>query len=219
MAGVADVLPTAEQVARLRTDRTNRHLQPLLAFAKLILGNSNPDLGRSAQGNRNVYAVVWDMNVLFEEYVGHIARIALGRTGLAVDLQASVYLAKEMHGKRNVFLLTPDILVRSGRAPWAVIDTKWKILDPHEHNLGVSSSDIYQVLAYAHRYETDLAVLLYPHRGALGQAGIQKEFLIQGSRADSVCVQVCTVDLSSFESIAEQLERAFLPGWRERRVM
>ncbi len=220
MAGVADGLPTPEQLARLRTDRTNQHLRPLLALAKLILGNCNPDLGRSAQGNRNVYAVVWDMNVLFEEYVGRMATSALGRAGCGVDLQdrASTYLAKEMKSNRNAFLLTPDILVRHAGQPWAVIDTKWKVLDHREHNLGVSSADVYQVLAYAHRYKTDLAVLVYPHRGALGQAGVQKEFLIHGGRSDAVCVRVATVDLASLASVSEQLERGVLLGWREAQV-
>ena len=99
-----------------------------------------------------------------------------------------------------------------------MIDTKWKTLDHREHNLGISSADVYQVLAYAHRYQTDLAVLVYPHRGALGQAGVQKEFLIQGGHADSVCVRVVTVDLACLASVAEQLERGVLVGWRETRV-
>lgn len=220
MAGVADRLQTPEQLARLRTNRTNQHLRPLLALAKLILGNCNPDLGRSAQGNRNVYAVVWNMNVLFEEYVGRMATSALGRTGFGISLQegASAYLAKEMKSNRSAFLLTPDILVRQGGTPWAVIDTKWKVLDHREHNFGISSADVYQVLAYAHRYQTDLAVLVYPHRGALGRAGVQKEFLIQGGHADTVCVRVVTVDLACLASVAAQLERGVLVGWRETRV-
>jgi len=216
MAGVADLLPTPERVARLRTDRTNQHLRPLLALAKLILGNCNPDLGRSAQGNRNVYAVVWDMNVLFEEYVGRVAATALGRTGFGVQLQecASAYLAKEANSSRNAFLLKPDILVRRGETPWAVVDTKWKVLDHREQTLGISGEDVYQVLAYTHRYNTDLAVLVYPHRGALGQPGVQKEFLVKGGSGGAVCVRVLTVDLSRLACVASQLERGVLQDWR-----
>ncbi len=220
MAGVVDVLPAPEQVKRLRTDRTNQHLRPLLALAKLILGNCNPDLGRAAQGNRNVYAVVWDMNVLFEEYVGRLATRVLSAKGFAVDLQdrGSLYLAKEANGNQNAFLLKPDIVVREGTKPWAVIDTKWKVLDPQKANLGVSEADVYQVLAYAHRYETDLAVLVFPHRGALGPAGVQKEFLIHGGRGNPVRVRVSTLDLARLESVAGQLERGLIPEWREVRA-
>ena len=214
MAGVADVLPTAEQLKRARTDRTNTHLRPLLALAKLILGNCNPDLGRSAQGNPNVYAVVWDMNVLFEEYVGRLTRRVLAEHDFAVDLQegGSVYLAKEAKSGRDAFLLKPDILVRQGTKTWAVIDTKWKILDPQRGNLGVSEADVYQVVAYAHRYEADLAVLVFPHRGSLGLAGVQKEFLIHGGRGN-IRVRVFTLDLASLEGVPGQLERGLVPDW------
>ncbi len=214
MDGVSDACPTAEQVQRLRTDRMNRHMEPLLVLAKLVLGNRNPDLGRSAQGNRNTYALVWDMNVLFEEYVGRITQQVLGARGLTVNLQAeaSAYLAQEATTKRKAFLLKPDILVRLNRKAVIVADTKWKRLDPLPSNLGVSEADIYQVLAYAHRYETDRAVLVYPHHPALGRPGIKREFLIERAGLQAIQVRVVTLDLSSLESVAGQLEQGLLEG-------
>ncbi len=197
MDGVSDACPTAEQVIRLRTDRMNRFLEPLLVLAKLILGNRNPDLGRSAQGNRNTYALVWDMNVLFEEYVGRLTQEVLRPKGLRVDLQAgaSAYLAQEATTKQNAFLLKPDILVLLNRKALVVADTKWKRLDPHQANLGVSEADVYQVLAYAHRFETNRAVLVYPHHPALGAPGIKREFLIQRASLQPVRVRIATLDL------------------------
>jgi 5-methylcytosine-specific restriction enzyme subunit McrC len=209
MDGVSDACPTTEQVARLRTDRMNRHMEPLLVLAKLILGNKNPDLGRSAQGDHNTYALVWDMNVLFEEYVGRLTRKVLAPKGLEVDLQGwdPTYLAHETTTKRNVFLLRPDILVRADRKILVVADTKWKRLDPNQGNLGVSESDVYQVLAYAHRYETDRAVLVYPHHSALRMPGLQREFLIRGASPHEVRVRIATLDLANLESVPKQLEQ------------
>lgn len=137
-----------------------------------------------------------------------------------MDLQerASAYLAKEMKSSRNAFLLMPDILVRQAEKPWAVIDTKWKVLDHREHNLGISSADVYQVLAYTYRYKTDLAVLVYPHRGALGQPGVQRDFLVQGASAGAVCIRVLTVDLASLPGVAAQLQQGVLLGWRDTRA-
>jgi 5-methylcytosine-specific restriction enzyme subunit McrC len=214
MDGVSEACPTAEQLVRLRTDRMNRSMEPLLVLAKLILGNRNPDLGRSAQGNRGTYAVVWDMNVLFEEYVGRLTRTALGAKGFRVDLQAgaSAYLAQEATTKQKAFLLKPDILVRLDRRTLVVADTKWKRLDPHQANLGVSEADVYQVLAYAHRYETDRAVLVYPHHPALGMPGIKREFLVQGARLQPVRVRIATLDLANLESVPKQLEQELLTG-------
>ncbi len=37
---------------------------------------------------------------------------------------------------------------------------------------------MYQVLAYAHRDATQSAVLIYPHRAAVGRPGLQRGFVI-----------------------------------------
>ncbi len=211
---VSDTRPSPEQVARIRTNRMNRYLEPLLVLAKLILGNRNPDLGRSAMGNRNTYALLWDMNVLFEEYVGRLTREVMGPKGFRVELQegASSYLAHESTTNKRAFLLKPDILVRQGRKPSVVADTKWKRLDSHQGNLGVSEADVYQVLAYAYRYETNWAVLIYPHHSALGSPGLQRKFLIHGSSLQQVEVRVTTVNLSRLETVPGQLEQGL---WNE----
>lgn len=214
MDGVSNDCPPVDQRERLRTDRTNRHLQPLLVLAKLILGNRNPDLGRSADGDRDTYSLVWDMNVLFEEYVGRLALEVLEPMGFEVALQeASTYLAQELMTRRNAFLLKPDILVRLGREPWIVADTKWKRLDAHRANLGVSEADVYQVLAYAHRFKTDRAVLLYPHHPAVGLPGIQKEFLIQSTGPRHVRLRVVTLDLARLDEVPEQLVHGLTGGF------
>jgi 5-methylcytosine-specific restriction enzyme subunit McrC len=207
MDGVTDVCPSADTRLRLRTDRMNRHLEPLLVLAKLILGNRNPDLGRSADGDRNTYALVWDMNVLFEEYVGRLAQEVLQPKGFQVVLQkgASTYLAQEAASGRKAFLLKPDILLRLERKPWLVADTKWKRLDSRQANLSVSEADIYQMLAYAHHFGVDQAVLLYPHHPALGLPGLQREFLIQGTAPQPVRVRIVTLDLARLENVSEQL--------------
>ena len=205
---VTDACPPREVVARLRTDRMNRRLEPLLVLAKLLLGNRNPDLGRSAQGTRGTYALVWDMNVLFEEYVGRVCQQALEPKGFLVDLQkgGSAHLAEETTTGKKAFLLKPDILLRRGRTPCLVADTKWKRLDPRREYLGVSEADVYQVLAYAHRYATGDAILVYPHHAGVGVPGLQREFLIHGTGTPQVRLRVITLDLSRLESVPRQLE-------------
>lgn len=214
MSGVSESCPPADQRARLRTDRMNHHLGPLLVLARLILGNHNPDLGRSADGNRDTYALVWDMNRLFEEYVGRLAQELLQPQGFRVVLQEGgpTYLAQEASTKQNAFLLKPDILVRREGRTWLVADTKWKRLESRQANLGVSETDVYQVLAYAHRYETDRAVLVYPHHPALGPPGLKREFLIRSAGPQQVRVRIVTVDLARLERLPEQLEEGLTGG-------
>ncbi len=43
---------------------------------------------------------------------------------------------------------------------------------------GVRREAVYQVLAYAHRDATQSAVLIYPHRAAVGRPGLQRGFVI-----------------------------------------
>ena len=107
MASVSAACPSPEQLRRLHTDRMNRHLESLLSLAKLILGSRNPDFGRTSRPTRTTFALIWDMNVLFEEYVGRVAAEVLGARGCDVDLQenASSYLAREvLHRQGNAFL-------------------------------------------------------------------------------------------------------------------
>jgi len=192
---------------RLHTDRLNRHMEPLLSLAKLILGNRSPDLGGETGGTHRTYALVWDMNVLFEEYVGRITRECLADRSLRVDLQggASAYLAVEANVQQNAFLLRPDVLVRRGRTALVVADTKWKRLDSKAANLGVSSADIYQMLAYARRYRVQDAVLIYPHHPALGPPGVAREFVTREASDHRVRVRVLTLDLAALASVPRQL--------------
>ena len=208
MADIGSERPSPAEVLRLRTDRMSRHLQPLLTLAKLILGNRNPDLGRSAEGNRDTFALVWDMNVLFEEYVGRVCQQVLRPKGLDVGLHESdAYLARDVERGRYAFLLRPDVMVLRGRTPCVVMDTKWKRLSAKRADLGVSNTDVYQVLTYSQRFQTPMAVLVYPHHPAVGVPGIQREFEIQGAGPAHVRVRVVTLDLGRLDSVRGQVEQ------------
>ena len=126
-----------------------------------------------------------------------------------MDLQArgSLHLGEETTTMQKAFLLKPDILLRVGRKPCVVADTKWKRLNSRDAHLGVSESDVYQVLAYAHRYATDTAVLVYPHHPGLGVPGLKREFVIHGASVPQVRLRVVTVDLAKLQGVPGQLAR------------
>ncbi len=150
--------------------------------------------------------------------MGRVCQDVLEPKGLHVDLQGdgSLHLAEEAQTRRRTFLLKPDILVRKGRSPLVVADTKWKRLDPRKADLGVSGEDVYQVLAYAHRYATASAVLIYPHHAAVERPGIQRDFVIQGAGASPVVVRVMTVDLARLERVAGEVGEAVGAGCGDR---
>ncbi len=117
-------------------------------------------------------------------------------------------LAEEAETKRRAFLLKPDILVRKGRSPRVVADTKWKRLDPRSADLGVSGEDVYQVLAYAHRYATDTAVLIYPRHATVGRPGLQRDFAVQAGGGSRVVVRIATLDFARLERVAGEVGAA-----------
>ncbi len=181
--GVSDSCPSREVVRRLRTDRMSRRLEPLLALAKLILGGPEP-------GPRP--RIHWRPKHL-RRRLGH-ERPLRGVRG--ARLPGSVRAEGPRRGppgdrlratsprrpprKRKAFVLKPDILVREGRAPVAVADTKWKRLDPTRQTSGVSGAGRVPGARVRAPYATDSAVLVYPHHPALGPPGPQLEFLTHG---------------------------------------
>jgi len=137
--------------------------QPLLPWIKLILDKLTPIFGLGAHQG---ISLLFPMETLFEDYV----TICLTRKtdlGYVLRPQArSEYLVK--HRDRNWFNLRPDLLVMDKGEPFAVLDTKWKLLDSRDDTsdkkYGLSQADFYQMFAYGERYlngKGNLA-LIYP---------------------------------------------------------
>jgi 5-methylcytosine-specific restriction enzyme subunit McrC len=96
------------------------------------------------------------MNVLFEAYVGHYLRkhcsspVSLQDKGHHLACQNST-------GK---FALKPDIVIDGGKT---IADTKWKLLSEDKSYKGVAQSDVYQMYAYATKYQQCKQIfLIYP---------------------------------------------------------
>jgi 5-methylcytosine-specific restriction enzyme subunit McrC len=205
MSAVADIRPSPETIARVRTDRMSRELEPLLNLARLILEDRTPDQRVTAHSRSTTYALAWDMNVLFEEYVGRVTARSLKPLGLDVTLQeSSCHLAFALLPERPAFLLQPDIVVRARGRVVTVADTKWKRLDAKAAHFGISHADIYQLLAYANRYEVDRAFLIYPHHPALGLPGVKCTFRV----GDALNIVVLSLDLAYLEGVGPALMSA-----------
>lgn len=176
-------------------DRTNRAWLDLFAMAQLFLRNR---FQTTSTGSGQGTALLFEMNKLFEEYVGRLVSRALAGTEYRVSLQGGrEYCLTAQDDGRRVFQTKPDILIWRGGAIVHVIDTKWKrissrIDDPKQ---GVSQSDIYQMMAYAHLYRAPRLTLLYPHHGQLSRgAGIQGQFWITDR---ATALETASIDVST----------------------
>lgn len=203
-ADISDVQPSALRWEAITIDRMTRHWDDLRRFAQLLLGNR---FQSTASGAEAGYALLFEMNKLFEEFVGRSLTSALSQR---VTLQYRAGHALHGHDGKRYFATIPDIAIHSdlGGLDW-VVDTKWKRLTGpiDDRRLGVAQSDVYQLMAYAQVHACPRVMLLYPHHAGMGQgAGKVADFHITGSDAQ---LTVATVDLSDVCSVPVQLKSLF----------
>lgn len=196
-----DVSTVSASVLRWDTivpDRSNARWQGLVRLAKLILGDR---FQNSAHGGADGFALLFDMNVLFERYVEKL----LGRLAPAYGwrLTAQGGARRCLHPEDEsdaLFSTSPDIQLARGGKVGAVLDTKWKRLadQSRDRKMDISQDDIYQLMAYAQLYECEQLVLLYPHHGGLiSPLPIHHRI---ARRHGSVRLTIATVDVTRNEA-------------------
>lgn len=166
-ADISDVAPAQLNWDAVKLDRTNRRWEELVNLARLLLSDR---FQTSTSGKSSGFALLFDMNVLFEGYIGQLIRKALVGSGLRASLQGGrLYCLTDEETGRQVFQTKPDVLIRSGGEVVQIIDTKWKRISSRfdDPKRGVSQSDVYQMMAYGQLYGAPRLVLFYPHHNGL----------------------------------------------------
>lgn len=206
---VDDVQPAKIRWELATTNRLSEKYKPLLALARLFIEGKSPDV---VTGSGEGFALLFDMNVLFERYIGVIARRVFGAQGLTVGLQGPKRHLAQYDNGHPVFELRPDVVVTNGGEMAFVIDTKWKRLKEEAHREGIATSDIYQMYAYAKRYAAPDVLLLYPHHPELGKWKPKRAaYLLNGlDESDATLarrISVSTVDLRDLGQVPSQLKQ------------
>ena len=208
-ADIREVAPGALRWDRIVLDRTSTRWRELVEMAKLILDDRHQQTTAGPSGG---YALLFEMNVLFEKYVGRLlARALANRTGFSVNTPArgaSGNLHCLYHEKTGRFETCPDLIVKQGGKIVCILDTKWKrITDPDDSKRkrikdlddfkqGVDQADVYQLMAYGQLYKCDNVVLVYPHHGKLQwEPGRLREYSI-AEREASKKLFVETLDIT-----------------------
>ncbi len=172
----------------IKPDRRIARFDSLLTLAKWFVRGQVPD----RPGGAATYSLLFDMNVIFESYIGCLLRRACSPP-YRVRLQVTGRSLVLRDGKRK-FLLRPDAAVRRGRQIAILIDTKWKLLDPAKLHEGVRQSDMYQAYAYAREFDCPCVILLYPRCGALGLR--VADYRLQSCDDSSPRIEIKTVDIT-----------------------
>ncbi len=192
-ADVAEVTSSALRWDRITLDRTNRRWHDLVSLARLFLSDRHQ---QTSAGVIDGHALLFEMNVLFEQYVARILSHALAGTGLRVSAQGG-HRDCLYEGDTGRFRTRPDLIVRQGERIALIIDTKWKRMTPRidDPKQGVSQADVYQLMAYAQLYNCPNVMLLYPHHGDLPPHPILRRYSIAARGADENLF-VATLDLT-----------------------
>ncbi|MFA5988834.1 MAG: restriction endonuclease [Sphingomonas sp.] len=201
-ADIADVPVAALRWDEVTLDRTNVRWRELLNLARLLLGDR---FQTTSAGGSDGFSLLFEMNILFEEYVARMLRRALADTDLRVVSQGGRLYCLETDERRGLFQTRPDILIKRDSDVVQIIDTKWKriaarIDDPKQ---GVSQADVYQMMAYGRLYGCSKLTLLYPHHREAGcDEGVIGDYAINGSEDR---LELFAIDVARGEDMAARL--------------
>ena len=162
--GARPRLPTEHELSRVRYTPITKPFERAAQLSHRIA--SRLGYGVSAEDGRDEGLLI-DVAELWELFVLNCLRRALPPTlELEHGTQAdhSDYFMRSLDGSKEIGKLKPDLLIRSGDAVFAVLDTKYKRLqDSPERPRGIEPGDLYQIAAYSLRYRPSWgAALVYP---------------------------------------------------------
>lgn len=155
LADVSNENISANELGKIKFNRLNSRFEFSFLMAKMFISKKSLD----GVGVNLNFVILWEMNRLFEDFIAAAIRKKC-REEKEIILQAG--------GRKLANInLRPDILVKNAGKNLKIIDTKYKI--PFENdNLKMSVADIYQMFAYAKKFNVGEVVLLYPESSAGG---------------------------------------------------
>ena len=168
--------------AKLVITRQVKHYEQTLLWCKIfLLGNSftphkGDDLG---------FALLFDMNALFESYVGDFIKKKFSGTILQHSEKHLVEYPKS-------FKLRPDIFLKGK----FIADTKWKIISSSND---ISQADLYQLYAYGKKHECNKLHLIYPKIDDIRQKTMNFRY------DDKMLLEILYFDLEKDENNANLL--------------
>lgn len=167
-SGVGRIWPTERHFQLAFRDRAATPHREILEMTRLLLLNFHPDL---RAGKHHLLALLFDMNLLFEEYVFRQLRNLPAR----VDRQQ-----RRSFWKRRT--IRPDIVLEIEGSRF-VLDTKWQIL----HHSKPSMEALKQLYIYLQYFDARHGILLYPRVNELDNSGPAPFHPVEAGRERYFC--------------------------------
>lgn len=172
--------------------RANHEYETIMNWSKVFLYNKS---FTTFSGTSTARALLFPMEKVFESYVASELKKGSKSEDWDISTQDRGFYLFESPEK---FALRPDIVVQHNLGDVIVIDTKWKMLEDDERkNYGISQSDMYQMYAYAKKYDSRKVFVIYPLNTEVEsyeQQGI--EFISEGILFKIIFFDLVNVDSS-----------------------
>jgi len=141
--GIGEIRNLSE-LKKIHIDRSKKYYENVIEMCKVFLDNKS---FTPYKGEMVSFAILFDMNKLFESFVGYWFKKYCDK----VKLQHKKYYLFDVDKRYG---LIPDIVFEN-----KIFDTKWKIISSFDDILG---SDFYQMFAYAKKYNSKEVSLIFP---------------------------------------------------------
>ena len=169
--------------AKLVTNRQVKHYEQTLLWCKIFLLNNS---FTPHKGDDLGFALLFDMNALFESYVGNFIKKSFPGTILQ-------HSEKHLVEDPKSFKLRPDIFLEGK----FIADTKWKIISSSND---ISQADLYQLYAYGKKHPCDGKLhLIYPKIDDIRQKTMKFRY------DDEMLLEILYFDLEKDENNANLL--------------
>lgn len=158
---VSDERATAEQCSRISFNPMFGEFETVRDYCQLFLTNC---VSFDYKNDLKLFAFLLPMEYVFEDFIfGFIDKELENVTAKAQ--RSDTYLDED-----KAFNLKPDLWLKTDHKS-LIADTKYKIVysDEKDPKKGISQNDLYQMLAYAVRFEVNEIILFYPNTIKQGQ--------------------------------------------------
>ncbi len=152
---VSDVRATAEQCAAIKFNPMFGEYETVRDYCQLFLSNS---ISFNYKNDLRLFAFLLPMEYVFEDFI-------FGFIHKEIEtVSAKAQTTGKFLDESEIYNLRPDLLLKTDHTS-IIADTKYKIVysDEKDPKKGISQSDIYQMLAYAIRFNVDQIILFYPN--------------------------------------------------------
>jgi len=164
--------------SKIKENRNMKYYENVLSWCRMFLNNESVT---PFKGDTVAFALLFDMNRIFEDYVAWwLKRELVDKydTFVAQDKEHSLIVQPEK------YKLKPDIVINGN----IILDTKWKLINDVEKDL--SQADLYQMYAYGKKYEKDKPnpnklFLIYPHNPEIDKKTIESKDLFHYQKEEN----------------------------------